>query len=410
MKPSAPQKGLPRAADPRDALKLLYDPDLLSWAADPHQNPHWHHARSTTTGADRLSVENAFRGYGATQKWAERALELLRRPLHEMEEAAPKLKSTKVPKQQPWDPKFDTKKTRVIYVPCVLRRVISAHLAYILTITSKNAISTAAWAYIPGLRNPVPELTHKVAEGFKGADRFHAKLDIRDCFNSLSWKHLRKSLLRLGYPEQFVSVLMIFVSVPAVERRGSRWVTIRRTKGAAAGLPESGILLNLLLAEIDEKILRDCGVQYDRYSDDLIIRGSTKSAVSVAATTFCHWAWTHGLSLKGVTRGTDLALLVTDVREAPLELLGVLIDEHGDRHIPQSKVDDHLATLAYLGAIASQGRESVVGTSKYAGGRASKGLQMADQDDLEAVVWGTHRYWSRFNRAEADELLAAGLS
>jgi len=396
---------------PRDALTLLYDPELLSWAANPWENAHWHHARSTTCGVDELTIARAFPDRAATKKWSSRALELLRLPLHELKQQAPKLKLSSVPKKDIWDPEYDALTTRDIFIPCILRRVISNHLSDILTATSRSVLSPAAKAYILGLRSPAAEIVFEVAKEFRQGRKFYVKLDISDCFNSLGWRSVQMALLAAGYPEHFISVLMAFLAVPALERRGRRLVEIPRYRGAPAGLPESGALLNILLSAIDDEILSSCRMLYRRYSDDLIIIGESREEVARGARMFCGWAWRNGLGMKGLKTHSDPARSVRNVDEVPLELLGVIIDRLGDLHIPQAKVDAHRAKLEHFGNLAADAPESVVGLSRYANGQIGRrGLQMADQDDLEAIIWGAHRYWSQFNQAEANALQAAGLS
>src|SRR6478735_5079894 len=109
VRPRAQQGREDHAANlfPREALTLLYDPELLSWAANPWENAHWHHARSTTCGVDELTVATAFPDRTAAKSWSSRALELLRLPLHELKRKAPKLKLGSVPKKDHWDPEYD---------------------------------------------------------------------------------------------------------------------------------------------------------------------------------------------------------------------------------------------------------------------------------------------------------------
>jgi hypothetical protein len=396
------RRGLPAVAEPSAALDLLYDRDLLEWAGNPWLNSHWHSASMMTRGRDGLTVFDAFSGPDATAVWVEKANALLRLDLGAMKAEVPALKVRPIEKKKRWDPEYDPKLERDIVVPCILRRVLASHLAYILDITTKGRLPEAARAYVPGRAAPAATVAKEVARLTQHGHFFYVKLDLRDAFNSIPWKPLRRALLRMGYPQRFVDVLMLFVRGP-VERfvRGS-WLEQPRYRGALAGLPESGILLNVLMAEIDDRILLLPNVYCARYSDDLIITGRTASDVARAASLLMNWAWGVGLEIKGVPRRTDAGRLVRDIRETRLELLGVEIDHQGDIHIPQSKVDTQLAKLDYFQRQAADTPRLVVGRSKYAVGARGASIATADQDDLDEMIEGFYRYWLPLNRAEAE--------
>jgi hypothetical protein len=400
------RRGLPVEAHPSDALRLLHDPDLLAWAADPWLNSHWHQARMTTRGRDGLSVLDAFADKDSAAKWAAQASALLKLDAVSLQAKIPALKLTEVEKKKEWDPAYDPESKRDIVVGCILRRVVSAHLAYILAITCKGRLSKAARAYIPGKIEPAPTLAKEVARLTRQGYVYYAKFDVRDAFNTIGWRPLRRALLAMGYPQQFVDVLMLFVQAPTEKRIRGRWLRQPRSRGALAGLPESGILLNILMLEIDRKILRECQVYYARYSDDLIIVARTRSDVALAAKMFLNWAWADGLQVKGVPRRSDPARWIKDIREERLELLGIEIDHQGDLHIPQSKVDGQLAKQRHFERQAIETPHLVVGRSRYASGSSRRGIRVADQDDLDQMVWGFHRYWLPLNRAEAEIFLS----
>lgn len=401
------RRGLPVEAQPSDALRLLHDADLIAWAADPWFNSHWHQARMTTRGRDGLSVLDAFADKNSPAKWAAQASALLKLDTVSLQAKIPALKLTEVEKKKEWDPAYDPETKRDIVVGCILRRVVSAHLAYILAITSKGRLSKAARAYIPGKLEPAPTMAKEVARLTRQGYVYYAKFDVRDAFNTIGWRPLRKALLAMGYPQQFVHVLMLFVQAPTEKRVRGRWLGQPRSRGALAGLPESGILLNILMLEIDRKILRECQVYYARYSDDLIVIARTRSDVARAAKMFLNWAWADGLQVKGVPRRSDPARWIKDIRVERLELLGIEIDHQGDLHIPQCKVDGQLAKQRHFERQAIETPHLVVGRSRYASGSSRRGIRVADQDDLDQMVWGFHCYWLPLNRAEADIFLSA---
>lgn len=396
------RRQLPTHADPAEASALLHDPALLLWAANPWLNSHWHHARMTTRGRDGLTVLDAFGEVGAEREWIAKASALLKLELDSMRDQIPPLKLTPISKKPEWDPEYEQKETRDIVVPCILRRVLSAHLAHILTITTKGRLSRAARAYVDGSPDPAPRMAKEVAKLTQKGHFFYVKFDIKDAFNSIGWKPLRQALLGMGYPQRFVDIVMVLVQAPVEKRVRGQWLRQPRSRGALAGLPESGILLNILMREIDERILRECDVHYPRFSDDLVISGTTVGDVAKAAKLFVNWAWSVGLEVKGVPRRTDPTRLVKDIREDRLELLGIELDHQGDSHMPQGKVDGQQSKLSHFVQQAIRSPRLIVGRSKYASEAPQRGIETADQDDLDEMIWGFFKYWHPLNQAEAE--------
>lgn len=399
-------KNLPNEAHPSEAMDLLMDPALWIWAANPWENPHWWRARATTRGRDNQTVAEAFPDRRAVRAWAEKARTVVHLPLHELRKQVPTLKVARVPKKDPWEEGYDPLLKREIVVPCILRRVISANLAYVLAATSKGRLSSAAQAYVSGKIDPAPETVKVLARRVKDGQFFYVQLDLKDAFNSLPWKHLRRALKKEGYPRDFVETLMAFVQAPLERRVRGRWIRQPRYRGASAGLAESGTLLNILLKEIDDEMLK-LGVSYVRYSDDIVILGVTRKHIETAAKKLVNWVWSIGMDVKGMPRRTNPVSQVKDLREQPLVVLGVEIDHRGDLHMPQGKVDGTIRKLEHHRDLAVDTAEVVVGHSKYSGGKA---LEVPDQDDLDSIVWGTYRYWAPLAEAEADTFRSRAIS
>jgi hypothetical protein len=396
------RRGLPSRAHPSEALKLLHDSALLGWAANPWLNSHWHHAKMTTKGRDGLTVLDAFPDASSAKKWAGEAMALLKLDLASMKAGIPPLKVVPITKKRKWDPEYDSTKKRDIVIPCILRRVLSAHLAYILAITTSGRLSKAARAYVEGIRDPAPTVAKEVARLAQQGYFYYAKFDLTDAFNTIGWKPLRRALLQMGYPQRFVDILMLFVQAPVERRVRGHWLRQRRSRGALAGLPESGILLNILMREIDERILRGGSVHYTRYSDDQSILARTIQDGARAAKLFVSWVWAVGMDVKGVPRHSDPSRFVKDIRLERLELLGIEIDHQGDLHIPQGKGDGQLARLSHFVDLAIQTPHLVVGHSRYALEAPQRGIAVADQGDLDEMVAGFYQYWLHLNRAEAE--------
>ena len=102
------------------------------------------------------------------------------------------------------------------------------------------------------------------------------KVDIHDYFNSVDVE-IMKSILKskIKDDELLVDFICSIISEPKAYFNGS---LINCKKGIMAGVPISGFLANLYLAELD-KWFHERNILYARYSDDIIVFGKTKEDI-----------------------------------------------------------------------------------------------------------------------------------
>jgi hypothetical protein len=257
-----------RLAAPTDAMALVMDPGRIRFACDPYRNYMWKKASQLSTGVDALLVSDAFQGNRSVDEWAAKLESALRAGIVPEQVA---LKVHQVPKSEPWESTaLLNGQFRSIVVRGVLGRCLSNHLASVLQETSEALLPPSAIAYRLGNRDAVHGAILDVAAAI-GIDgyRYWAKLDIKDCFNSMLRPSVAGALRALGYPDKFVTLVMASVGAPRYRRVQGHLVEQNAERGCPAGLPESAILVNVLFAAFDREVEQAFpGLIYRRYSDD----------------------------------------------------------------------------------------------------------------------------------------------
>lgn len=383
-------------------MALVMDRERMRFACDPYRNPMWQQASQLSAGVDSLLVSDAFRGTRTIEEWREKLEHALRTGI---DPEAIALKVQSIPKHEPWETvPVPNAERRNIVVRGVFGRCLSIHLASILQETSEAHLPPAAIAYRRGNHDAVHEAILDVATAI-GIDgyRYWAKLDVRDCFNSMPRKAVREALTVFGYPQEFAQLVMTSVAAPRYRRRQGSLVKQNSDVGCPAGLPESSILLNILFAPFDREVdERFPALIYRRYSDDLLFMGKTALEVEAAVARLLRWTRSAGLALKAVSPNQSPKSLVNDVRARSLVFLGAEIDRDGTVRIPSNVLDGEFAKLRYLLDGAARHSELVCGSSRYAGsGPRSAGIATFDRDDFRSSVLGFHRYWSDLDQGEA---------
>lgn len=396
-----------RRARPADAMALVMDPERMLFACDPYRNAMWKKASQLSTGVDSLLVSDAFHGGPSVDEWAARLERVLRVGV-DPEELA--LKVQLVPKREPWEVvDLPAMERRSIVVRGVFGRCFSNHLASVLQETSEALLPPSAIAYRLHNRDVVNEAILDVAAaiGLQGY-RYWAKLDVKDCFNSLSRPVVARALTDFGYPSEFVKLVMSSVGAPRYRRVQGRLVKQKSDRGCPAGLPESSIIVNVLFAPFDREMERLFpGVLYRRYSDDFLFLGKTAAEVEAAVARLLRWIRSAGLSLKAVSPNQSARSLVNDVHQRSLVFLGAEIDRLGRIRAPSDVVEGQFAKVRYLLDRAARHAELVCGRSRYAGaGRRAAGIPTHDLGDIRAANAGFHRYWFELDQGEATIFLA----
>ena len=104
------------------------------------------------------------------------------------------------------------------------------------------------------------------------------KVDIRDYFNSIDTEIISKLLREKIKDDDLLVDFIISVLVQPNAYSDNDIITCK--KGIMAGVPISGFLANLYLAELD-KWFYERNVLYARYSDDIIVFGDTKDDINL---------------------------------------------------------------------------------------------------------------------------------
>lgn len=181
------------------------------------------------------------------------------------------------------------------------------------------------------------------------------RLDLRDCFPTVTAPRVRDAFRRLGHPAPVAAVLadLCTVATPGDELRGlDPWqAAALRGRHLPQGAPTSPALVNLVLRRLDARLTglaRSQGARYTRYGDDLAFSGALDSALIAGVVPKIVAA--EGLSVQ--PRKTRI--MRAGSRQ---ELAGVVVNARAQ--IPRAEYDDLRALLhnaARFGA-ASQNRD-----------------------------------------------------
>jgi hypothetical protein len=368
---------------PADAMRLLRSRDVISRACDI-RNPAFRRASATTRDAHGKRVVDYVASHTQRLAWPERIAQLVSLPVDEFarEMAVEPVRLSSIPKQNGG--------TREIVVPTFVRRCISCALSEVLTLTSDRMLPKSARAYRPHAENAVREAVLDVAEAVSDGElRYFAKLDFRSYFTEVRWDTIESALHAYGFTEEFVSYVMIAVRCKVVRRHRGRLVPVHTDKGTQMGVAESAVLANMVPHALDSALeARGRRLQYQRYSDDLLIGSVDRDEVVWAIRTIASWCRQHGLTLKGVDHNARLDRLVLDVKRNRIDFLGAEIDHLGYIHMPTAKLEAKLNDLDRMSARVSSG--PVRGISKYGNGG---GVDAFDDADLHRSCSAYLDYW-----------------
>ncbi len=401
------------AYTPENALVMLQAHHLIGWAANPVENPAWSHANAATKDAKDQIVADRMDSSADGPAWAHELARYVRMApaaLAEVLEGEPTKRS---------EIQRTGKSPRPIGVPTFVRRLLSTHLGNVLTLTSEAVLPPSIIAYRRGHEDAVIGVLRKVAAGVMTAGlgkpltdmettesrpgvvpiRYWAKLDFASYFSSIPRWAIRAALLRYGYPEPVVQIVMAMVKAPVVKLAHGRAHDITPRIGTEQGMAESAVLANLVPFELDAWFGVRCKrLVYVRYSDDIFIGGQTREEVVGAVRFVIAWAKKLGLRLKDVSPGQRAGTLVHDVTQQRIELLGAEIDQNGKIQMPIKKLKDALSKLTAIHASYREGE--VGGVSVMAGG---KRVRAYDATDFFQVHDGFIRHWQTLNPIKAEK-------
>jgi hypothetical protein len=307
---------------PADADRLWLEPSRIEAACNVRENAGYHHAAQTTRAFGKLMLDE-LDSLGGEDGLVRALTRVVGLPLEAFPRAVPPVEIRRVRKSK--TPGDDLARhdvidrediggahaVRDIVVPGLLRRALSLHVASILTETSDHLLPEEGIAYRPHSRRVVQAAILDVARQVRSGFEYWAKLDIKSFFPSVPWRGLHRALRRFGYSEDFTRRVMALVRTPILAKMSwASWVPVENISGAQAGLPESSVLANIFLSDLDQRVVAlglDMQKQkrshtrlldYRRYSDDLLILGRTKEAVRRAVVEIDSWVSKQGMTIK----------------------------------------------------------------------------------------------------------------
>lgn len=124
----------------------------------------------------------------------------------------------------------------------------------------------------------VKHAVRKLSSYPKVSGMFSYKVDIHDYFNSVDTKLMTDIINRkLSDDTMLCGFLNSLLENPYAEAEGE---VVKCRKGIMAGVPVSGFLANLYLADMDEWFLKN-NILYARYSDDIIVFADSKEKIEL---------------------------------------------------------------------------------------------------------------------------------
>lgn len=418
---------------PRDADRLLRDPEIINEVCNPISNPQGWRPKMTTMARSGQTLPEAFRDDASVlllQMWVAETVNL---PVCEFM-AAVKPFATLAVKQVPKGkrpshvppginyttldavadlsppPQRKAEETRPIVVQEAYMRALTNLFARVLTLTCDKLIAPEATAYRAGKPDPVAATVMPIAKAISGGHRFLVAVDIENCFPSLPWNQIRRALRQLGFSTGFVAKLMVLVRAPLEQRVHGRWTAVKAIAGSPAGLSISSILLNVLLRALDNQISREYRgrVVYERYSDNLYFAAWSKDHLTGAVRFAMRWLKEHGLRLKNVSARQKPQSLIKAVQKERVSVLGIEIDKDGRTYVPEKEVENSVKKVEFYRQRLLFAPNYVGAISRYQepAGEKNKGIDLRDQDDIDKMIGSTARWIGSYNPEQAQAFLA----
>lgn len=153
---------------------------------------------------------------------------------------------------------------RTLHIPAVRDRIVARSILTAVTPYVDPHLGPASYAYRPGLG--VIDATQALARLRDEGLQWVLRSDVDQCFPSVPVPHARRLLDALITDPDLLHVIDQLLARPyASPRRG-----IRRMAGLPQGCPLSPLLANLVLADVDAKLL-DVGFPIVRDADDIAV-------------------------------------------------------------------------------------------------------------------------------------------
>lgn len=174
--------------------------------------------------------------------------------------------------------KLDSSKKRVIYIYPRPENTVLKLLTYLLLRRYDGIFTDGLYSFRPdrSAQKAVARLSHIKSIG----SMYCYKADISNYFNSVDISLLLPMLERVtGDDRRLFEFLRSLLTEERVLQNGRE---LREQKGIMAGTPLASFYANLYLLELDRHFA-EVGIPYARYSDDIILFGSTPEEVSAHA-------------------------------------------------------------------------------------------------------------------------------
>ena len=164
---------------------------------------------------------------------------------------------------------LDGKDRRVLHVPAVRDRVVERAILEAVTPLVDPVLGSASYAYRPGLgvSDAVQALAQLRDEGLVWVLR----TDVDNCFPTVPVSHARRMFGALVADPELLVVVDALLARPYLSSRRGR----RVMRGLPQGSPLSPLLTNLVLSQVDDRVL-DEGFAMVRYADDIAVAAESE--------------------------------------------------------------------------------------------------------------------------------------
>ncbi len=189
--------------------------------------------------------------------------------------------------------KLSTGKKRTVYVYPPDENMVLKLLTYLLLRKYDHLFSDNLYSFRPG-RSAKDAVRRLLREGAGNGTLFAYKVDIHNYFNSIPIDRLVPMLGQcIDDDPELLTFLRSLLENPHVYDRGN---IISEDKGIMAGTPVSSFYANVYLRELDA-YFESRGIIYARYSDDIIVFGSTLEETEQYAAVIRSFLERSGLSV-----------------------------------------------------------------------------------------------------------------